>query len=462
MNALGYFNKNQYKAIALAGANNLGTGPVMGDVKKRGLQKPGSVTFDNLKRIAKYDALIRICVNAIKKEVSQSEWQIVKKEKIKVWTPELDKQAYQGIELFTDLFENMNANGETFRTLLDRVLEDLLILDAGVIEILRDNKGDITGLNSVDGSTIRPVYNQYGEVGDTAFKQVVDEIVVADFYPDEIIYMMQHPQNGIHEFGYGLSPIESILLAVQASLQADMFNVRAFSEDNVPPGMIDLGDMAAEEAQQFMALWDASVIGNTQKMKFVYGTGGEKKYQPFAKNQKDMQYVEYLDWLSRLKLASYGLSSQDANIMQDVNRATAQVQKSVSNSRGVKTVKQLLEEHLTRALIYSSGYTMIQFKFDKPQNLEEEKIQAEVDEKRINSGIITPEEVREREGLAPLEEVLGEDYADDQVSMDDSKDLQKPTPKKKPKEKEPKEPAKKAKGHWHPSPYEKSSSLREN
>lgn len=59
-------------------------------------------------------------------------------------------------------------------------------------------------------------------------------------------------------------------MQVQASLEADMYNIKHFSKDNIPPGILNLGEMNDDEAENFIALWNATVIGNTHGMKFVW------------------------------------------------------------------------------------------------------------------------------------------------------------------------------------------------
>lgn len=162
------------------------------------------------------------------------------------------------------------------RVLLDRIMEDLLVLDAGVIEKVYSLDGkQIVGLNSVDGSTIRPLYNEFGELGDPiAYYQFIDGKKVAEFRREDLVYIMANPQNDIDLFGYGMSPIESILLEVQAGLEATMYNLKKFGQDNVPPGILDLGEMTQDQAEEFIALWDATVVGNTNAMKFIWGKSG--------------------------------------------------------------------------------------------------------------------------------------------------------------------------------------------
>lgn len=401
----GNFDAIAVKPNSYAGAYGFSQNNIAGDYT---LKKPSKVTFEALRQIAQYDAVTRICITAIKKSVSQSRWYITTKEGVEL-TPAIKQQ----LRYVEDLFKKQNRNNENMRLLLDRIIEDLLVLDAGVIEKVFNPQKELVGLNSVDGATIRPRYNKYGELGDPAYVQYVENKKTAEFSTEELIYMMQNPQNDIKKFGYGLSPIESVLLIVNASLQADMYNARTFSEDNVPPGLLDLGDISEEEAQRFKVLWDATVINNTHKMKFVHGPGDAKKYTPFKANNKDMQYVEYIDWLSRVKASAFGLSGIDINILQDVNRATAEVQEAISNSRGVMSVKRLIEEYFNRDVIMAMDFEDIEFRFEEATSLEEKKKQAEIDKINIESGVYSPEEVRERDGLSAEEDIYGDDWEDE-------------------------------------------------
>lgn len=406
---LGYVSKAatdspKYNAVSYLplGGSLFSVNPDAYKSPKLGVRKPTNISFSLLRQVAKHDAIIRICINAIKKSVSQSKWDVVLKEGEKM-TPEIKSQ----IDYLKKLFLLQNKNNENMRILLDRVIEDLLVLDAGVIEKVRNINGQIVGLNSVDGATIRPRYNAWGEFDpDAAYVQVVNEKEVATFKQEEMIYMMANPQNEIALFGYGMSPIESILLTVQASLNADMFNARAFSDDNVPPGMVDLGDMSEEQAQQFIRIWDNTVISDTKRIKFVWGSKEPIKYTAFQKNNKDMQFIEYIDWLSRLKLATYGLTPMDANITHDVNRSTANAERDISNSRGVHSTKRLFEEYFNREIVATMGFDAIEFKFAGSENISESKTRAEIDKIYVECGVLSPEEIRIREGFSSEEEQL--------------------------------------------------------
>lgn len=390
---LGFVEKS--KAIATQAQNGFLPSAGFTDytATKLGMAKPTKVSFDYLRKIAQYDAIIGICIRSVKKSVSQSGWRIVPREGY----AKNEKQIKEARNLFTFV----NSSGENLRLLLDRIVDDLLTLDAAVVEKVYNAKGQLIELNSVDGATIRPRFDEYGDYDkEFAFAQVIGNKTVAEFARSEIIYMMQNPQNDIKKYGYGMSPIESILLMVQASLNADLHNASIFSEDNIPPGILDLGDMTEAEAKKFIREWNATVIGNTNRMKFVYGATQGQRFVPLKTSNKDMQYVEYVDWLSRLKVSTFGLSSMDINIMQDVNRATAEVQASLSQSKGVRTVKRLIEDYFNREILLASEYDEVEFKFDDYVTVEERKKQAEVDKIYVEAGIQSGREVAEREGFS--------------------------------------------------------------
>lgn len=392
--------KAPFRSVSL----NMWRGTFMNEeqVKKYWLKKPG-LNFKVLRQIAKNDALIRICVNVIKKSVSQCPWEIAVKWKAPKWAEWYEPEK----DVLYELFEFMNPNGENMRMLLDRVLEDLLVLDAWAIEkISTIDRTTIVALNSVDAATVRPIYNAYWEFWDPAYKQIINEKEVAAFKQTEMIYIVANPQNDIDHFWYWLSPIESIMLQVQASMEADMHNLRGFSKNNLPPGILDLWGMSDQEAESFIATWNATVLGNTHWMKFIWGSDNDKKYIPVQTSNRDMQFLEYTHWLSKLKLSTYWLTWMDANILQDLNRATAEVQQRISQSRGVQSYKKLIEEYFTRSIIREmwEEFKWLEFKFTEVDSLQDKKLQAEIDQIDVNIWKRTANELRERDWLKELPE----------------------------------------------------------
>lgn len=401
-NFAGFFKGAWFKATAL-NYQWRWLGAVSGaSMEKNWLIKPGQISHIILRQLAKHDPVVRICVQVIKKNISQSQWHIAVHKNAPKWKNGYNKQKQE----ITEFFEFADMNGENLRVMLDRVMEDLLVLDAGAIELVRSLDGKkIIGFNSVDGETIRPLYTDRGELGEIAYKQFVGGKETASFKEWELVYMMANPQNDVNLFWYGMSNIESILMQVQASLEADMYNIKHFSKDNIPPGLLNLGAMDDDQAADFVALWNATVMANPHGMKFVWGQGNNIGYTPFNTSNKDMQYSEYIDWLTRIKLAAYGLTGIDANIFHDTNRANSQVQAQISNSRWVASYRHLIEEYFTSKIIRQFGeeYKWLEFKFDEFNGFENRKKLAEIHAIYVGAGVLSANEVREELGYEEID-----------------------------------------------------------
>jgi hypothetical protein len=96
------------------------------NIQKNGLRKPSNVSFEVIRQLAKHDPVVRVCVNVIKKAISQSKWHIA----VHKNAPK-GKYGYKKEQIdMVEFFEFSDMNGDNLRMLLDRVLEDLLVLDA--------------------------------------------------------------------------------------------------------------------------------------------------------------------------------------------------------------------------------------------------------------------------------------------------------------------------------------------
>jgi hypothetical protein len=123
-------------------------------------------------------------------------------------------------------------------------LDDLLVLDRGGVEKERDGRW-IVALYNVDGATIRPNIDDRGGYHDDAYVQLVDGQVTARFGMEELVVAMDNEQTDVRFAGYGLSPLESLIISVTADLHAAKFNASYFEKGAVPEGILDLGEDVA-------------------------------------------------------------------------------------------------------------------------------------------------------------------------------------------------------------------------
>jgi len=246
-----------------------------------------------------------------------------------------------------------NPGDSGFAPFIRRAGEDLLVLDALTIEKERKLKGEIAWLWPADGAKVlvdrlwdgdpkRPRY---------VWHPTPSKEYDRDLLNDDLIYGMIHSRtNDVVGVGFP----EILKLVIESELRASMFNARTVSQA-APDGVMDLGENARpEQVDQFRSFFEAEVAGQGL-MAFWGGTKGAK-FIPFARNNTEMQYMQWLEYQVRKIAAVLQISTQDIQMTADINRATGQVQQQNTESRGVKMVLGVVQDLITTQFCWDRGY----------------------------------------------------------------------------------------------------------
>lgn len=385
----------------------------------KGLRKPGRVSFETLRRASYSVHVARICINVLKEKVSKTKWVIQSIDSKK------RKNTDKRIEELTRFFRYPNENSETFRTLLDKVLEDLLVLDSVAIEKTRYNNGSLAEIFHVDAATVRPVMDEYGnqdieipirsvkEDGNiielpVSYVQVLNNTmyggpesgdIVAAWPKKDMIYFSMHPQGSFELYGYGMSPLEAVLSVVSNILNADNYNSTYFDTGAFPPVILQLmGQVRQEDLERYREYLYSELSGEFHRPAII---AGEKKSEILNfkdLTNRDMEFMEYMKFMSRLMAAAYGLSAQDIGITDDLNRATSEVQKSLSEAKGYGSILNLLKEVFDSEIIWKDfGYEDLEFEWVAPDNIDPKEASTMYDT-YLKSGVLTLNEVRQKLG----------------------------------------------------------------
>lgn len=372
---------------------------------ERALRKPTRITFLTLRRMSKAVHIARLCINTLKHKVSQTEWNIVPVDgKIKA-DP-------HHINVLNEFFKHPNRNRETFRTFLDKLLEDILVLDAGCFEKVCNRGGFPAEIYYVDGATIKPMYDEHGILGDPAFCQFMplnnSTKPDAEWSSEEFSYIMQNPQADIMNFGYGLSPLEGVIMVATNALNADNYMGQFFDVGTLPPKLINLGkDIAPQEIEAFRAYWKSEVEGKPWKTG-IFG-GGELTVEDMGNGKPvDMQFENYQIWLMKLLCAAYEISPQDIGMTAEmkmgggIGNGLAEVQKELSNSKGYRSMLHLLREIFNEEIINSwFGFNDVKFDWIGMDTLDP-KNAAEIFAIESKAGAVSINEYRIQKGLQPI------------------------------------------------------------
>jgi phage portal protein BeeE len=288
---------------------------------------------------------VRTAINIRKAQVSAAEWDIVP---FDTDGKEPSKELAARIKL---LFDVPNPRADSFRTFIEPIVEDLLVLDAGTIEKVRTLRGMPGQLWAVDGGTIKINALWDGDEAEPRYFWYPDGFERASFTNDELVYMMENPAT---YRVVGLSKLETLKLAIDGELAGSAYNQRQVVTA-APDGMLDLGEgVRPEQVEEFKSYWHTEVEGKGA-MAFI---GGSKnaKFVPFRPNNRDMQFLEWQNYLLRKIAGVFGLAPQDLNLTADVNRATADVQQENTEDRGLRPLLALIQDYLTREIVWDDAF----------------------------------------------------------------------------------------------------------
>lgn len=367
-------------------------------------QEPSRVGKSNVtlfRNWAEHSEWVRAAINVRKTQISSAEWDIVPFNKEE---PRVSEQLRKQIK---DLFDSPNARADSFRSFIEPIIEDILVLDAGVIEKVRNLRGQVSELYYVDGGRIKVSSMWDGSsTEEPRYWWYPDGQPRASFRNDEMIYIMSNPTT---YRSVGLSPMETLKSTIDSELLGSQYNNRQV-QNAAPDGLLDLGEGARpEQVDQFKSYWSAEVSGKGA-MAFL---GGSKnaKFIPFRNSNRDMQFLEWQTYLVRKIAAVFALSPQDLGITFDINRSTADVQQEQSEDRGLRPLLALIQEYLTREIVWDEGFggpgNNLAFRFTR-LNLKESLSRAQMYKLGL-AGVswMTVNEARVADGRQPL---FGEQY----------------------------------------------------
>jgi hypothetical protein len=284
------------------------------------VSKSSSALFRNW---AEHSEWVRAAISIRKSQISSAEWDIVPFNPNKP----VDETLRDEIR---DRFLQPSLTLDSFRSWIEPIIEDELVLDAGVIEKERSYGGGIVGLHPVDGAKIK-----VSSVWDGTMKNVArywwspTPTVEIPFKNADMVYMMANPRTYTV---MGLSPLETLKMTIDAELGASTYNTRQVQQA-APDGIFDLGEGARpEQVDAFKAYWEAEVAGRGA-LGFLGGTKGAD-FIKFRDSNRDMQYDEWLKYLVRKICAVFLISPQDIGLTFDINRSEDGLITSPSGSHG--------------------------------------------------------------------------------------------------------------------------------
>lgn len=291
-----------------------------------------------------------------------------------------------------------------FNTWLAKADRGRLRYDALALHRERDRAGRLIALKVVDGKTIAPMTDYYGDIPSPpapAYQQFIQGIPWDWLTTDDLIYAPHWP---VEESLYGEPPIETVLLNANTDVRLQMFFLQFFTAGTVPELLLqappDMSD--PDSLAEFQEMWDDWYEGNTSGRHGArYIPHGTQPYAYKNIQQMDPKIAEYV---MRRTIAAYGRVPQDLGLMADVNKASSETQ--VDQQFRISTLPDTeFWESLLNSVLQEDLQLPVAVNFDDGREKEDRILEARVHEVYVNIGAESPDEVRS--------DVLGKDIDND-------------------------------------------------
>jgi HK97 family phage portal protein len=376
----------------------------------RALPKPTPV---NLRHFAE-TPLVRRAINLIKDRVAAMDWQIRLK---RDHDPEKVAFAAKRALILRRSLEFPNAS-DSFRTLIEQVIEDALVGGFGAMEMeLTGDAARPIELWPVDGATIRIDPQWDGRPDAVRFAQatgLAGTNAVIPLKDNQLIYVRMNPRS---HTPFGLGPLEVAFETVNSFLSAHRFAGKLASNAVVQYALW-LNEATPTQQERLIRWWQDEIEGTGRVP--LLSTEQKPEVLRFAAGTDADLRLAWQEFLIRMVANAFSLPPVLLGLEQDVNRSTAAELLDEAFHSAIVPLARLIAEHLTRDLFAKRlGWTEFEFVFndlDTTDEMEEVQMQTAL----LAAGVLTVNEVRAMRGLSPLPESGGSETkkeVDDTITL---------------------------------------------
>lgn len=300
--------------------------------------------FYQLRNLASSYDIASMCIGTRIEEITGASWSVAPKNK-------RDKSRASECDDLMTFFSR--PDGYTpIESWLAAVVREHLETDAVTIFPHMDYGGDLSSLEYVDGSTIKPLIDDRGRT--LAYQQIIWGAPFSDYKrieadtPDEefptfssqeLLYL---PRFTTVRDPYGRPPTEWIILRVNMALRKQMWDMAWFTNGNIPDmiGTVPEGTMTPQQIQQLEEWLNATLEGDDAARRkirlFPWGTN--------FTTTKEFSYDTAMDeFMMGVTCGAYAVPKTELGFTEDANRASSETQAIVNERRGLRPLGKWLK-----------------------------------------------------------------------------------------------------------------------
>lgn len=361
---------------------------------------PGSlVSVDTLRRFSQNYDILRACIMHIQQEIATTIPTVAAIDGNDK-SPETAAEIKAAQKLFTRKGV-LGGPGKTVMAFETAWVEDLCVVGAAAFHFQPNRGGGLFAVRHVDAVTIRPVLDVYGwppmTEDEIAYEQWVMGLRVQQFSRRELLY------EGIYartNNPYFWSPVEFLILVVQAALSADQWNRNWLTDGNIPDTLISVPETwTPDQIIKYSQYFDALLAGNIeQRVRGKFVPGGMKVLDP--KSRKDQDFQAFEMWLLRRCCAIMGVNPASIGFSEGLYKQGHEASLEQTSAFGISTIMQY-RRNTYNDVLERAGFTRVEVK-QITERYESPLDRATRHQIEIMVGETTPNEARKESGKPPL------------------------------------------------------------
>ncbi len=358
----------------------------------RHLPKP---TPANLRRFAE-TPLVRRAINVIKDRIAAMDWQVRAKRGVKA-----EEVAFLETKLraLRRTLEEPNA-ADSFRTLIEQVIEDALTGGFGAIEMEATGDPERPAmLWPVDGASIRINGRWDGQADSPRYAQAMPgqlESGAVELLDRQLMYVRMNPRSFTP---FGLGALEVAFETVNQFLSAHRFAGK-LAANTVAQYALWLNEATPTQHDRLIRWWQDEIEG-TGRVPLI-STEQKPEVLRFAQGTDADLRLAWQEFLIRMVGNAFGLPPLMLGLEADVNQSTASEMADEAFRGAISPLAMLLAGHITRDIFGKCiGWREFEFVFNE-LSARDEETELAVQVQLLQAGVLTVDEVRAMRGLGPL------------------------------------------------------------
>ena len=310
--------------------------------------------------------------------------------------------------------ENCNEE-ETFVETLIKVYTDVEATGNGYLEVGRTTSGKIGYIGHIPAKTMRVrrlrdgfVQLLYGKAvffrnfGDT---EMPNPIAGQEDRPNEIIHIKKYtPTNNY----YGIPDIVAAINAMAGNEFAGKYNLDYFENKAVPRYIVTVkgAKLSAESERKLLEFFQVGLKGKNHRSLYIPlpadspDSKVEFKMEPVEADAQDSSFNNYRKMKRDEILLAHRTPISKIGLPEGVNLASARDSDKMFKEQVCRPAQDILEKKINKLVAEMTDALAIKL---NELTLTDEDTQSKIDERYLRMQVVTPNEIRIRKGMVPLE-----------------------------------------------------------